>query len=188
MTLDAGFRQDGMLVVNLDLRARRRARRAARPAFFADAHREARARCPASRRRRRRSSCRSAAADGTTTSSSTAKKYPQNVNFNAVSAGYFRTMGTPLLAGRDFDERERRRRRAVGDRHRARSRTRSSPDANPIGQMFQIDEPPGRPRPLHPDRRRGQGHEVHRPARGIHAARVLLRVAGRTSRIRSCRW
>jgi len=68
-------------------------------------------------------------------------------NFNAVGTGYFRTMGTPILAGRDFNEHD-------------------TPDApkvvivnesfakkyfggqNPIGRTFQIEEPVGEPRPF----------------------------------------
>ena len=30
----------------------------------------------------------------------------ENVNFNSVGPGYFRTMATPMLAGRDFDARD----------------------------------------------------------------------------------
>jgi putative ABC transport system permease protein len=65
-----------------------------------------------------------------------------------VSAGYFRTMGTPLLAGRDFDERD----------------TPSSPEvaivsqqfctkflkgANPIGKQFRFLVGPGEPNPVY---------------------------------------
>ncbi len=68
--------------------------------------------------------------------------------FDRVSAGYFRTMGTPLLAGRDFDARD-----AV-----------SSPEvaivnkefcnkflgkANPIGKQFRILAGPGEPQHLY---------------------------------------
>jgi putative ABC transport system permease protein len=69
------------------------------------------------------------------------------VNFNEVSAGYFRTMGTPLLAGRDFDERDRPgpEKSAVVTELFART---FFPSTDPIGQTFQIDEAPGRPQPL----------------------------------------
>jgi predicted permease len=65
-----------------------------------------------------------------------------------VSPDYFKTMGTPLLAGRDFNDRD----------------TASSPKvaivnqlfanqffggANPIGKTFQLEEPPGKPRPFY---------------------------------------
>jgi predicted permease len=69
------------------------------------------------------------------------------VNFNEVSAGYFRTMGTPLVAGRDFDDRDRPgpERSAVVTELFAR---KFFAGVDPIGQVFQIDEPPGRPQPL----------------------------------------
>jgi predicted permease len=75
------------------------------------------------------------------------KKYKENVNFNRVSPGYFRTMGTPLLVGRDFDGRDR-----PGAEHSAIvtelfARTFFH-GQDPIGGTFQLDEPPDGPRLL----------------------------------------
>ena len=70
------------------------------------------------------------------------------MNFNEVSAGYFRTMGTPILAGRDFDDRDTpgADKTAIVTQSFVR---KFFPDRNPLGQTFQIDEPPGRPQPLY---------------------------------------
>jgi putative ABC transport system permease protein len=68
--------------------------------------------------------------------------------FDRVSAGYFRTMGTPMVAGRDFDDRD----------------TASSPEvaivnqefcdkflgrANPLGKQFRVLAGPGEPQHLY---------------------------------------
>jgi putative ABC transport system permease protein len=145
MTVDAGFRQDGVLVVNLDLR-RAGVPEERRAAYFADL------------------TGKLAAIPGVLSAAQTyivpvsgsgwnnnividGKKYPQNVNFNSVGPGYFRTMGTPMLAGRDFDGRERPgpERSAIVTELFAHT---FFPGRDPIGQVLQVDEPPGRPRPL----------------------------------------
>src|SRR5206468_7168644 len=72
-----------------------------------------------------------------------------NVNFNAIGSGYFRTMGTPILAGRDFDQRvdtETSAKVAIVNRSFVE---RFFSGQNPIGQSFQVDEPPGVPNPLY---------------------------------------
>jgi len=145
MTLDAGFRQDGILVVNMDLR-RAGVPEARRIAFFADL------------------TARIAAIPGVSSAAQAyivpvsgsgwnnnivvdGKKRSENVNFNQVSAGYFRTMGTPVLAGRDFDERDRSGpERSVIVTERFAQMFFAGRD--PIGQVFQVDEAPGRPQPL----------------------------------------
>jgi predicted permease len=73
------------------------------------------------------------------------KKYP---NFNSVSAEYFKTMGTPLLLGRSFDDRVDT---ATSEKVVIVTEafvTTFFPNQNPIGQAFQIEAPPGAPRPL----------------------------------------
>jgi predicted permease len=70
----------------------------------------------------------------------------ENVNFNAISDRYFSTMGAALLAGRDFDRRDS----AIAPRVAIVTRSFARvffQDANPIGRTFQLDQPPGTPRP-----------------------------------------
>jgi predicted permease len=72
----------------------------------------------------------------------------QVVNFNSVSAGYFKTMGTPILAGRDFDAHDTPGPEKVAVVTELFAR-KFFPNQNPIGQRFQIDEAPGLPNPIH---------------------------------------
>jgi putative ABC transport system permease protein len=69
------------------------------------------------------------------------------VNFNAVGPGYFKTMDTPLLAGREFDDRRDTQsslKVAIVNELFAR---KFFPDRNPIGESFQIDVGVGQPQP-----------------------------------------
>jgi len=145
LTLDAGFQQDGILILNMDLR-RAGIPEERRPAAFAEI------------------TSRLAALPGVSSAAQAfiipvsgsgwnnnividGKKYPDNVNINEVSAGYFRTMGTPLLAGRDFDERDTPGAEKVVIVTQLFAQ-KFFAGQNPIGRTFQIDEPPARPRPL----------------------------------------
>jgi putative ABC transport system permease protein len=146
MTLDAGFSQDGILIVNMDLRRagvaeERRlqlydeitARVAGLPGVASAAQVFI---VPVS------------GSGWNNTIVIGGKKYKENVNFNRVSAGYFKTMGTPVLAGRDFDSTDipGPEPSAIVTQLFARQ---FFPDQNPIGQRFQIDEAPGRPNPTY---------------------------------------
>jgi len=146
MTLDAGFQQNGILVVNLDLR-RAGVPEERRTAVFADI------------------TARLSGMPGVTSAAQVSimpvsgsgwnntivvdgKPQKDPVNINQVSAAYFRTMGTPLLAGRDFDEHDTpgAEKSVIVTQLFAR---KFFPGRNPIGQVFQIDDRPGEPRPLH---------------------------------------
>jgi predicted permease len=71
-----------------------------------------------------------------------------DVHFNQVGGNYFGVMATPLLAGRTFDDRERldTPKAAIVNETFAQRYFRK---ANPIGQTFQMDLPPGAPRPIY---------------------------------------
>jgi putative ABC transport system permease protein len=144
MTLDAGFSQDGLLIVNLDLR---------RAGIAEDRRRDLDADITA----------RVAGLPGVASAAQVfivpvsgsgwnntivigGKKYSENVNFNRVGAGYFKTMGTPILAGRDFDASDTPgpEPSVIVTQLFARQ---FFPNQNPIGQVFQIDETPDRPNP-----------------------------------------
>jgi predicted permease len=66
----------------------------------------------------------------------------QSANFNAVGPGYFRTMGTRLLAGRDFDERDRLETVPVAIVTEAFAR-KFLGGANPVGRTVQVDNQGG---------------------------------------------
>ena len=74
-------------------------------------------------------------------------RQPDNVNFNSVSADYFKTMGTPMLTAGPSTRRTRQRPKRSRSSPRGsrantfRTRTRSA-------QVFQIEEGPGQPRPF----------------------------------------
>jgi putative ABC transport system permease protein len=143
-TLDAGFRQDALLIVNLDLRRAGvpEPRRTAVYQEITDRLRGLPGVAGASQ-----AFIVPVSGNGWNNNIVIGgRKYSENVNFNSVSAGFFRTMGTPMLAGRDFDEHD------AGPSRKVVIVNQSFADTffagkNPIGQTFQIDEGPGVPQP-----------------------------------------
>ena len=144
VTLDAGFRQDNLLIVSLDLRR----------AGIAEERRTAVYREIADRLQALPGVSGASQASIVPISGSGwnnnivigGKKYTDNVNFNRVSPGFFQTMGTAMLTGRDFNEHD------AGAAHQVAIVNQSFIDKffggrNPIGELFQIDEGPGVPRP-----------------------------------------
>jgi putative ABC transport system permease protein len=147
LTLDPGFEQDGILVASLDLRG----------AGIPEARR-AQAYQDVVERFRRLPGVTSAAQAFIVPVSGNGwnnnilidgKKHKENVNFDSVSDGYFKTMGTPILAGRDFDRSD-----TASSSRKVAIVTQSFAKlffggANPIGRTFQIDVPPGESQPVY---------------------------------------
>ena len=67
--------------------------------------------------------------------------------FDRVSPGYFRTMDTPLLAGRDFDDRDTLSSPVVAIVNQQFSKQILGVE-NPIGREFRVAAGPGEPQPL----------------------------------------
>src|SRR5215470_6476560 len=67
---------------------------------------------------------------------------------NFVGPGYFQTIGTPLLAGRDFDDQDTATSVKVAVVNQAFVK-KILKGADPLGKKFRIHEPPGKPRPLY---------------------------------------
>jgi predicted permease len=144
MTIDAGFRQDGLLVVNLDTRKAGIAVER-RTAFYDEI------------------TSRLSALPGVTSGAQAfivpvsgngwnesivvnGTRQPETVNFNSVSADYFKTMATPMLSGRTFNAQDTPSSEKVVIVTEGLAR-KYFPNQNPVGQVFQIEEGPGRPRP-----------------------------------------
>jgi putative ABC transport system permease protein len=68
---------------------------------------------------------------------------------NYLAPGYFQTIGTPLLAGRDFDDRDTATSVKVAIVNEAFVRKVLDGTPNPIGKRFRKHENPGKPRPLY---------------------------------------
>jgi predicted permease len=67
---------------------------------------------------------------------------------NYLGPGYFQTIGTPLLAGRDFGDGDTATSAKVAIVNQAFVR-KILKSADPLGKRFRIHEPPGKPRPLY---------------------------------------
>jgi len=146
LSVDAGFRQDGILSVDIDMR-RAGVAPEARRAFYDDLVARLRG-LPGI----------DAAAEAFIMPMSgsgwnnrvvldgTARK--ENVNFNAVGPGYFRTLATPMLAGRDFDSRDTVASPKVAVVTERFAKTFFG-GANPVGRTFQIEEGAGIERPAY---------------------------------------
>ncbi len=142
--LDAGFRQDGLLIVNLDLR-RAGVPEQRRTAVYQEITDRLRG-LPGVAEASQAFIVPVSGSGWNNNIVIAGRKYSENVNFNSVSAGFFRTMGTPMLAGRDFDEHD------AGPSGTVVIVNQSFADTffagtNPIGRTFQIDEGPGVPQP-----------------------------------------
>jgi putative ABC transport system permease protein len=69
-------------------------------------------------------------------------------NFNSVGAGYFRAMATPLVAGRDFDDRDGPKSPKVVIVSETFAK-HYFPGQSVVGKSFQVAEPVGEPRPFY---------------------------------------
>jgi predicted permease len=146
LVLDAGFRQDGVLIVDLDFRGTTMSD-AARRGVYNDLTARLRG-LPGV----------DAAAEAFIVPVSGSgwnnrvvidgKPREENVNFNAIGPTYFRTMATPILAGRDIDERDvaNARKVVVVTEQFAR---KFFGGESPIGRTFQIEEGAGVERPIY---------------------------------------
>ena len=84
--------------------------------------------------------------DGTIPEGATEDKGSSWQNF--VTPGYFKAIGTPLLAGRDFDDRDTATSLKVAVVNQAFV-DKFFKGQNPLGKRFQFHEPPGKPRPYY---------------------------------------
>ena len=67
--------------------------------------------------------------------------------FNRASPGYFQTMGTRVIAGREFDERDRLNAPKVAVVNEVFAQ-KFFGGANPVGRTFRLEQPAGKPEPL----------------------------------------
>jgi predicted permease len=66
---------------------------------------------------------------------------------NSIAPGYFRTLRTPILAGRDFDDHDTKTAPWVAIVNQTLAR-KFYPDMNPVGRHFRTEGPPGQQAPL----------------------------------------
>jgi putative ABC transport system permease protein len=147
VTLDVGFQQNGILITSVDF-----ARLQLPEARYADFKREIVKHVQAI------PGVESAAAamlvpfggdtwnDNVITEGSEEDKGSAWINY--LGPGYFHTVGTPLLAGRDFDDGDTPTSTKVAIVNQAFVK-KMLKGADPLGKTFRIHEPPGKPRPLY---------------------------------------
>jgi putative ABC transport system permease protein len=146
MLLDTGFRQDGILIASVDLSG----------ANIAEGRRRAALNELTSRVRVLPGVDSAAEAfivpvsgagwNNRIVLNGVARK--EHVNFNSVGPGYFRTMATPLVAGRDFTEADAPNTGKVAIVTEQFARMFFD-GANPVGRTFQVEEGAGVERPVY---------------------------------------
>lgn len=143
VNVDPGFRADGVISLDIDLR-----RTAIAPAARLQAFEEILSRVRAV------PGVRAAARSMITPMSGSewngpvhidGVERPGSVHLNQVTGDYFRLMEIRLLAGRSFDGRDRLGSPDVAVVNQAFAR-RHFQNASPVGRVFEMDEGPGRPR------------------------------------------
>jgi putative ABC transport system permease protein len=147
MTLDPGFAPDGIVIASLDFRRTGTATEQLAAAFD-----EATARLSALPGVQAAAQAAIVPVSGSGWNNNIlvdGKKQKEHPNFNAVSADFFKAMGTPVLLGRAFDDRldnAQAKKVAIVNESFVK---KFFPDRSPIGRGFQIEEAPGEPRPVY---------------------------------------
>ena len=143
-TVDPGFRQDGIVAVNVDVR-RSTIDEAARRETYAQVMERVRA-LPGVKHAAEAFIVPMSGSGWNQTVIIGGEKKEGIVNFNRVGPDYFRAMETPLLAGRTFgpDDRLGATETVIVNESFAK---KYFPDVHPIGQTFQIEMYEGQPRP-----------------------------------------
>ena len=147
MILDAGFRQDGVIVTNIDLRGAGVPVENRTAAY--NALRERLRAIPGVDDVAEAFIVPVSGAGWNNTLVVEGKTYSDQtytVNFNRVTSGYFKTMATPMLAGRDFDEHDTPASTKVAIVTEQFAR-KFFDGQNPVGRHFQIEEGAGVERP-----------------------------------------
>ncbi len=147
MQVDPGFRAEGIVAVYLDLRPGRYAKDRL-PEVYQELLDRIRARTETS----------SAAQVGWTPVSGSGwdesvwadgtSAAPQDCMFNRTGPGYFETMGTAFLGGRDFDKRDRTGAPAVAIINEVFAKQIFGAQS-PLGRSFRVQGPAGKPDPLY---------------------------------------
>ena len=147
LSVDPGFRAEGIVAVNLDLRGAQYAKQR-----FPAVYRSLLDRLGA------QPGVLSAAQVGFTPVSGSGWNEmvrPESATgaskesfFNRVGSGYFRTMGTALVAGRDFDDRDTTGSPKVTIVNEVFAKSFFGA-ANPLGRTFRVEGPAGKPDPMY---------------------------------------
>ena len=148
LTTEAGFKAEGILSVNLDF-ARANYAKERRQAVYRDLHDRLSVLPGVISASQVWFTPLSGAGwnndigpDGTTAAAS-----GKQANFNRIGAGYFATMGTRLIAGREFDDRDTLSAPKVAIVNEVFAR-KFFGGANPVGRTFRQEAEAGKPEPL----------------------------------------
>ncbi len=147
LAVDPGFRAEGIVEVNLDLRRPQYQKERLLPLYRTLLERLA-----------AQPGVVSAAQVGFTPVSGagwnnmvrpdTASGIRKESNFNSIGPGYFRTMGTALIAGRDFDDRDTAGAPKVAIVNEVFAKTVFG-GGNPVGHTFRVEGQAGKPDPIY---------------------------------------